>query len=152
MHGLTKYDVKDFGTSAHITIPKTITKPSRKLIITDSHYETFKKYINLRPNNASPSLFLSYRDGKCGLIQMGINKMGQMGKSIARFLKLPHPEAYSFCSLRRSLNNVDDGDEDSNEGAITIVEGEGQRNNFIKKIDKSNMIFGSLDSGITKFV
>lgn len=151
MHGLTKYDVKDLGSAALITIPKTKIKPARKFVITDSHYDIFKKYINLRPNNAPPSLFLSYRDGKCGLLQMGINKMGQMGKSIAKFLKLAHPETYTFCSLRKSLNNVNDCNDESNEGGIPIIEEE-KPNNFIKKIDKSNMIFGSLDSGINMFL
>lgn len=171
LHTLTRYDVRDLGEAALVTVPKNNSKQSRKFVITDLYYDIYKKYANLRPLSAQPSLFLSFRNGKCNFTQMGINKMGQLGKIIAKFLKLKHPERYTFCSVRNALNNnLYDGEIDDNLGheeigwgkaavaskkkkkeAVKVVENNNKINKNANKIDKSQMIFGSLDSGIVIF-
>ncbi|KAK5650834.1 hypothetical protein RI129_001863 [Pyrocoelia pectoralis] len=97
-------DIKDLGSAFLVKVPNAKTKTTRTFTITDKFYELCKKYINVRPKNPScpTTFFLNYKQGKCTTQIIGINQFGSMGKKIAHFLNLPHPELYTGHTLRRS--------------------------------------------------
>lgn len=103
-------DIQDLGSAFLITIPNTKTKITRKFTVTDHFYEICKRYINLRPPGWATSnanvFFLNFQNGKCTSQRIGINKFTQMGKDIAKFLKLPNPGKYSGHSFRRSAATI----------------------------------------------
>ena len=98
-------DVEDVGTAVLVKVPTTKTKVCRKFTITGHFSEIVKKYIKLRPPNQS-TFFLNYQKGKCTLQKVGINKFGNLGKQIATYLKLPHPELYTGHCFRRSSATI----------------------------------------------
>lgn len=103
LHAMNIDDVQDLGSAILVAVPISKTKIIRKFTITDSFYNVYRKYADLRPPNAiCRSLFLNYQNGKCTIQRIGINKFGSMGKQIAMYLKLPNPEQYTGHSLRRS--------------------------------------------------
>ncbi|KAL1514369.1 hypothetical protein ABEB36_003637 [Hypothenemus hampei] len=92
-----------------VTVPKTKTNISRVFMITEETWITLiRKYIELRPSYTSHQrFFLTYRRGKCIPSPIGINKIGEVPKNIAKFLKLPNPEKYTgHCFRRSSASNL----------------------------------------------
>lgn len=87
-----------------VTVPKTKTNMPRLFVITEVEWITLiKKYFNLRPKGvATKRFFITYRKGRCTSSPIGINKISQVPKIIASFLKLPNPEQYTGHCLRRS--------------------------------------------------
>ncbi|KAB0794072.1 hypothetical protein PPYR_13692 [Photinus pyralis] len=107
LHQMTMSNINDLGSAVIVTIPNTRTKFLRTFTITGYHYEFFKKYADLRPDNITDSsFFLNYRNGRCGTMRVGINKFGAMGKVIAKYLKLPNPELYTGHNFRKSCATV----------------------------------------------
>lgn len=103
LHSMTVEDLQDLGSAFLVTIPKTKTKVVRKFTITDKYYQICKKYADLRPKNLElKSFFINYQKGRCTTQKIGINKLGAMGKEIAKFLKLSNPNLYTGHCFRRS--------------------------------------------------
>lgn len=102
-------DVIDLGDCLKITVPVTKTKHPREFVITrgnepDVDYVAIvKKYMCLRLQIINHDrLFVNYRNGKCSIQGIGVNKIGDYPKKIAQFLKLPNPEQYTGHCFRRS--------------------------------------------------
>lgn len=107
MHAMSIEDFQDLGSAMLVTIPNRTKIGGRQFTITGHFYELCKKYVDLRPNNAtSNSFFLNYQKGKCTVQNIGINKFGIMGRQIAIFLNLPNPELYTGNSFRKSSSKV----------------------------------------------
>ncbi|XP_044744385.1 uncharacterized protein LOC123306444 [Coccinella septempunctata] len=107
MYEMKMTHLKDLGSAFLVKVPTTKTKVSREFTITDNYYEICKKYISLRPRDViSNVLFLNFQNGKCTNQRIGINKFTKMGKQIAEYLKLPHPERFSGLSFRRSTSTI----------------------------------------------
>ncbi|XP_066256701.1 protein tramtrack, beta isoform-like isoform X10 [Euwallacea similis] len=104
IHAITIDDVRDFGTAMTVSIPnQTSNLIPRQFTITGDYYHYCVKYMKLRPDNAvSKSFLLNYQKGRCTVQNIGINKIGAMGKEVARFLNLPDPQMYTGDSFRRS--------------------------------------------------
>lgn len=87
-----------------ISVPKTKTNTPRLFAVTECTWINFiKEYASLRPEHTNHQrFFVNYRNGRCTQQPIGINKMGQMPKTIATFLKLPNPELFSGHCFRRS--------------------------------------------------
>lgn len=103
LHSMNIEDIRDLGSTLLVTVPKAKTKIFRKFTIADPYYHICKKYMLIRPANCTSStFFLNYQNGKCTIQRIGINKMGEMGKEIAKYLKLSNPELYTGHSLRRT--------------------------------------------------
>lgn len=104
---LTVNDVEDRGNMLLVTIPKTKTGIERKFTVIDELYQIYKKYAALRPKNAKTNrFFLSIRNGKCTQQVIGINKIGNMPKDVAMYLKLPNVELYTGHSFRRTSTTI----------------------------------------------
>lgn len=103
---LTKFDVKDIEEHGDIFVVKNLqakNNDSRTFTIEDDFAGYLRKYINLRPSTVSTSrFFLSYRKGKCFDRPLGRNKILETPKVIAKFLNLPEPENFTFCSFRKT--------------------------------------------------
>lgn len=100
-------DIKDLASEVIVKVPTTKTKRPRMFTITGQFYEIFKKYAALRPENTvDSSFFLNYQQGKCNVQKLGKNKLGNMGKRIASYLRLPNPELYTGNCFRRSSATI----------------------------------------------
>ncbi|XP_066256717.1 uncharacterized protein [Euwallacea similis] len=104
LHAITTDDVRDFGTAMMVSIPSQSSKViPRQFTITGAYYQYCANYMKMRPDNSvSKSFFLNYQKGKCTVQNIGIHKIGAMGKEIARFLNLADPHMYTGYSFRRS--------------------------------------------------
>ncbi|XP_019761303.1 protein tramtrack, beta isoform isoform X1 [Dendroctonus ponderosae] len=103
LRGLSLEDIVDFGSAMMVTIPRAKSRYPRQFTVAGQEYEFIRRYIELRPNNAqSSALFLNYQSGKCTTQHIGVNKLSNMVKQIAKFLQLPNPEQYSGYSFRKS--------------------------------------------------
>ena len=94
--------IQYYDGCVQVFVPQTKTKIPRNFTITGNYYNIIKKYTDLRPPNVPNSFFLNYQNGKCTKQIIGINKFGQMGKTIAEYLQLKNPEKYTGHCLRRS--------------------------------------------------
>lgn len=99
LHSLTIEHVEDLGSAI-------LVKGTEQFTITEPFYKVCKKYVELRPANASTTaFFLQYQNGKCILQRMGNHLFEEVGHKIAAFLNLPNPEHYSVESFQGlSLN------------------------------------------------
>ncbi|XP_008544678.1 uncharacterized protein LOC103569249 [Microplitis demolitor] len=110
--GLTTEDVKDTGTQLIVTIQHVIKNvPDRKFTIDDNFYKLVKKYIFLRPERGpyrkmTNRFFLNYQRSRCTRQAIGINKIGNTAKKIARYLKLPDADAYTGHCFRRTTEKL----------------------------------------------
>lgn len=105
LYSLSIQDVQDIDSTLIITI--SLRTKNQSFSIVDNFYTICKKYINLRPQNAkTTSFFLNYQNGKCGSQTIGVNTLGAMGKTIAKFLNLPNPHNYTGRSFLRSSTIV----------------------------------------------
>lgn len=103
LHQLQFADVKDFGSHIIVTLQNTKTKKPRSFTITGKYSALVKNYIKLRPKNVqNKAFFLNYQKGKCTSQNVGINKIGELGKVVAAYLNLPNPELYTGHCFRRS--------------------------------------------------
>lgn len=94
--------VTDAGSHLLVHVPHTKNKKSRSFTVTGKYYEICKKYMNKRPCTGNKCFFLNYRNQKCTVQNVGINKIGEVGKVIATFLNIEHPELYTGHCFRRS--------------------------------------------------
>lgn len=94
--------IQYYDGCVQVLVPTTKTKIPRNFTITGDYYNIVRKYADLRPSNVPNSFFLNYQNGKCTKQIIGINKFGQMGKTIAEYLQLINPEKYTGHCLRRS--------------------------------------------------
>ncbi|KAK4887074.1 hypothetical protein RN001_003345 [Aquatica leii] len=97
-------DIEFKMDSIIVSIPKTKNNVPRVFVITELTWiNLIKKYYQLRPaHTPHDRYFLTYREGKCSILPIGINKIGKMPKSIATFLNLSNPEDYTGHCFRRS--------------------------------------------------
>lgn len=102
-------DVHDEGVVFRIFIPSTKTKVPREFFVTPGDVEGInmvqlvRTYVAMRPPDAEVSRFLlSFRNNKCTKQPVGIHTFGNMCKTIAAFLKLPHSAEYTGHCFRRS--------------------------------------------------
>ncbi|KAK4882876.1 hypothetical protein RN001_006195 [Aquatica leii] len=97
-------DIEFKMDSIIVSIPKTKNNVPRVFVITELTWiHLIKTYYQLRPaHTPHDRYFLTYREGKCSILPIGINKIGQMPKSIATFLNLSNPEDYTGHCFRRS--------------------------------------------------
>lgn len=107
LHQIKITNFNDLGSAVLITIPDTKTKTIRSFTVTSPYYEIYKKYANLRPSNVNgPWFFINYQKGKCTVQRIGVNKLGGMGKEIAKYLNLPNHELYTGHCFRRSSATI----------------------------------------------
>lgn len=100
---MSTVDLKFRDNVLYVSVPITKTKTSRLFAISNEYWITLiKKYISLRPSGAPLRFFLTYRNGRCVKSPIGINKIGQVPKIIASYLKLCNPEQYTGHCFRRS--------------------------------------------------
>lgn len=87
-----------------ISVQKTKTNVSRLFAITDENWSNYiKKYFQLRSaNTIHKRFFVCYRSGRCTTQPIGINKIGEMPKIIAKYLNLLNYEHYTGHCFRRS--------------------------------------------------
>jgi hypothetical protein len=103
LHQLQFDDVKDLGSQIIVTLHSSKTKKPRTFTIAGKYLALVQKYINLRPQHAqTKSFFVNYQKGKCTCQNVGINKVGDMGKIVATYLNLPDPNQYTGHCFRRS--------------------------------------------------
>jgi Phage integrase family. len=62
--------------------------------------------MNLRPNLDSERFFVNFQNGKCTRQLVGINKLGNMPRKIATFLKLPNAAHYTGHCFRRTSATI----------------------------------------------
>ncbi|KAJ8683435.1 hypothetical protein QAD02_019227 [Eretmocerus hayati] len=75
----------------------------RVFTINNPHREFVLKYAKLRPNNAPTNrFFLNYQNGKCTRQPVEINKIGNIAKEIAVWLRSPNPEGYTGHCFRHT--------------------------------------------------
>lgn len=103
---LTIDDVEDIGSVAVFKLKNTKNKSSRSFHINGLFYQIYEKYVKLRPQTTQKRLFLNYKNGKCTQQVVGINKIGKVPQTVAKFLKLKSPELYTGHSLRRSSATI----------------------------------------------
>lgn len=96
-------DVEVYVATILVKVHNTKTKLDRSFTVTGKYYHICKRYIDLRPRPCSiPCFFLNYLSGKCTQQRIGINKFGNLGKTIANYLQLPNPEMYTGHCFRRT--------------------------------------------------
>lgn len=103
LHQLKFEDVKDLGTYMLVNLTNTKTKKPRSFTVPGKYYSICKKYLSLRPKSCQNRFFfLNYQKGKCTSQNIGVGKIGNMGKQVATYLKLPNAELYTGHCFRRS--------------------------------------------------
>lgn len=87
-----------------VRIPKTKIYVKRTFAITNNVWiNLIKKYVDLRPKKTSHRrFFLTFRNGYCLSSPIGINTMGKIAYTIAKYLNLPNPELYTGNCFKRS--------------------------------------------------
>lgn len=96
-------DVENTGTQFIVTVKDTKNYYPRNFIIGPELYDKVNDYIKLRPTNLNTDrFFLQYRNGVCVRQVIGKNKISEVPKTIATFLKLNDPETYTGHCLRRT--------------------------------------------------
>ncbi|XP_031333003.1 uncharacterized protein LOC116163272 isoform X2 [Photinus pyralis] len=97
-------DIDYKSDSIFVTVPKTKTKRPRLFAITNAMWiGLIKEYACLRPVHITHKrFFIFYRQGRCTVQPIGLNKVGEMPRIIARYLKLQNCDEYSGHCFRRS--------------------------------------------------
>lgn len=86
-----------------VTIPATKNNVPRRFAITEVGWiALLLKYRGLRANNANKRFFLTYRNGQCINLPMGINIFGKIPSKIAEYLGLDSPSDFTGHCFRRS--------------------------------------------------
>lgn len=92
-----------------VSISKTKNYMPRLFAITNKKWiDIIKIYSKLRPAHAEHDrFFINYIRGKCTVQPIGLNKIGNMPKVIAKYLKLPNAELYlGHCFRRTSATHL----------------------------------------------
>ena len=91
------------GNLIVVHIPKTKTYIKRQFTVDNEFRKYIHKYMALRPADLPDGrLFLNYQKGVCTHQFIGKNKIAEMPKLIATFLKLPEAEMYTGHAVRRT--------------------------------------------------
>lgn len=101
---MTDIDMRDNVAIIKIGPSKTATRGTFAIPKDESGYfDVFKKYFDLRKAVEGPKEFLlQVRNNKCTRQRVGINKITETAKEIARYLSIPNFNEYSSHSFRRS--------------------------------------------------
>lgn len=100
-------DMEENEKNVIVRVTEARTKKSRVFVIEHAYFDLYKKYVALRPRNASrPNFFLKYVDGKIHNHVVGLQKIGTFPKEIATWLKLSEPNKYTGHSFRRSSKSI----------------------------------------------
>lgn len=59
LYSLTTDNFEELGSAVLVSVLNSKNKVNRKFTITGPFYETYRKYVNLRPNNATTNTFFS---------------------------------------------------------------------------------------------
>lgn len=103
MCNITVNDIENHGNILLVRVNNTKNKIPRSFTIQGSFYEVVKKYQALRPSTMKTGrFFINYNKGKCMAQYIGVNKMGNMPKEIAKFLGLADADSYTGHSFRRT--------------------------------------------------
>lgn len=103
MLNLTVSQVRDLGESWYIDVTNTKTYLNRTFKIDESFYGIVKKYVDMRPKNATTDrFFIGVRSGKCINQPVGIHTIYGQSQEVAEYLGLPNPKTYTGHSLRRT--------------------------------------------------
>lgn len=141
LHKLELRDVENLKSALVVTIKNKKTKTLRKFTVTGKYYNICKKYMDLRPENCvAPQFFVNYANGKCTVQNVGINKLGNMGKKIATYLNLPNPNLYTGHCFRRST------------AILLAVDSEGAKSHKELRVFNSFKNSGSFVSSIFFFI
>lgn len=154
LHNIKFDHIKDVDRTLIVNVVVTKTNTQRIFTVTGKYYDICKNYINLRPKVcATSSFFVNYYNGKCTSQNIGINKLGNLGKQIAIYLNLSDANLYTGHCFRRTSATVlvDAG------GDITTLKrhggwkstsvAEGYIDNSIQnKINVSNTILNSIEN------
>ena len=96
-------DIEEHGDLMLVKIPDTKISKPRSFIISAEYVKIVKQYQALRPKNVTcDRFFLNYQQGRCTNQVIGKNKISNMPKQIAAFLKLPNSETYTGHAFRRT--------------------------------------------------
>ncbi|XP_034949255.1 uncharacterized protein [Chelonus insularis] len=96
-------DVEDINGNYLVSINDSKNGLPRKFLVGPPFYEQVKSYISFRPEDFdSGRFFVQFLKGKCTRQPIGKNKIGQIPRIIAEFLKLAYPERYTGHCLRRT--------------------------------------------------
>lgn len=99
--------VRDIGEEIVVQIPTTKSKVPKMNVIGGEFTNIIRRYIALRPANATTDrFFLQYRNGKCINQVIGKNCIAKFPKDIATFLGLDDPESYTGHSYRRTGTTI----------------------------------------------
>ena len=105
-------NVKDNGSYMLVSVPDTKTNVSGSFTIMKEGFsvnvlDICRKYMSQRPKNVSQTrLVLCYRNEKCIVQRIGVNRLSKIPSVVADFLKLPETELYTAHSMRRTSGTL----------------------------------------------
>ena len=107
IYNIKKSDVEEKSEVLIVKIITTKNENPRIFAITGKFYNICKKYIDLRPKDDSGNkFFTNYQNGRRTKQPVGVNKIGNNPRVIAKYLKLPNPENYTGHCLCRTSATV----------------------------------------------
>ena len=113
MHTLKTNQIERHGNElmlVKITSEVSKNKTSKSFTIQGDYLKIVEKYVALCPKDAQTDhFFLNYQKGKYTKQNIGINKIGDIGKKIAKYLNLPDPKKYTgkqFLLLITYIHNI----------------------------------------------
>ncbi|KAJ3662264.1 hypothetical protein Zmor_006620 [Zophobas morio] len=102
-HKPKKAQVLEREDIQHLLCSFTIMKEGFSVNVLD----ICRKYMSQRPKNVSQTrLVLCYRNEKCTVQRIGINRLSKIPSVVADFLKLPETELYTAHSMRRTSGTL----------------------------------------------
>ena len=102
---LTVENIEDLDKLIMVHIQNTKTKISRSFTIVGNFYvNIYKKYVALRPKDiiTTNRFFIKYQNGRCHRVVIGIHKISNVPRDVARYLNLPNAAEYTGHCLRRT--------------------------------------------------
>ncbi|XP_034939162.1 uncharacterized protein [Chelonus insularis] len=119
---LTVDNIEDKDSVLLVRIPSRRNNRRRSFFVEKKCYEIVKKYMSLRPKDVkTPRFFLKYSNGRCYQQVIGVNTFSTMPKKIAKFLKLPNPEAFTGHCFKHSRVVLDDDEDDDEDSDFMVV-------------------------------
>ncbi|XP_074112409.1 uncharacterized protein LOC141536069 isoform X1 [Cotesia typhae] len=96
-------DIEEINGKYIVSINDSKNGLPRKFLVGQFFYEKVKKYISLRPSDfGTERFFVQFSHGKCCRQVIGRNKIGQIPKIIAEYLKLTVPQKFTGHCLHRT--------------------------------------------------
>lgn len=106
IYDLEEENVADKGEYIEVSLRDTRTQKNRKFLIINQKVrfaDIIRSYMALRPEGWEEKRFLfAYSKGKVSMLPVGINRVGEVPGTVAKFLNLPDPERYTAHAFKRS--------------------------------------------------